>query len=123
MTIGVSDNKVEMGKRAASLAAEKICAAIVETDSDAIVILQSDHGHRFVYNVTYLDETNVLNAVYFRGKPIDGVTDMNALNTWRAVLREQFGLDLPEVKEKRRKNEYRENHRDPTLEDPNEGLI
>ena len=45
------------------------------------------------------------------------------LNTWRAVLREQFGLDLPEVKEKRRKNEYRENHRDPTLEDPNEGLI
>ena len=102
---------------------QKICAAIVETDPDAIVILQSDHGHRFVYNVTYLDETNVLNAVYFRGKPIDGVTDMNALNTWRAVLREQFGLDLPEVKEKRRKNEYRENHRDPTLEDPNEGLI
>ena len=39
------------------------------------------------------------------------------------VLRKQFHLDLPEVKEKRLKNEYRESHRNPEGEDPNRGLI
>ena len=101
---------------------QKICEAILEADPDSIIILQSDHGHRYVDNATRLDVTNVLNAVYFRGRPIDGITDMNALNTWRAVLREQFRLDLPVVKEKRLKNEYfRE--RVPEAEDPNTGSV
>ena len=86
-------------------------------------MLQSDHGYRFVANVTRLDETNILNAVYFRGKPLEGITDKNALNTWRTVLREQFRLDLPEVKEKRLKNQYVRQFRDPKAEDPNKGLI
>ena len=99
-----------------------ICGAILEADPDAIIVLQSDHGHRYVANITQLDQTNVLNAVYFRGKPISGIEDKNALNTWRAVLREQFGLDLPEVSEKRMKNEYRKDQRDPEAEDPNAEL-
>ena len=67
--------------------------------------------------------TNVLNAVYFRGKPLEGITDRNALNTWLTVLREQFHLELPEAEEKRMKNKYRTQTRDPKAEDPNEGLI
>ena len=102
---------------------KKIIEAILEVDPDSIIVLQSDHGHRFVKNVTYLDMTNILNAVYFRGKPLDGITDKNGLNTWRAILREQFHLDLPEVEEKRQKNTYRKSYRDPEAEDPNEGLI
>lgn len=102
---------------------EKICETITAADPDAIVVLQSDHGHRFADNITWLDMTNVMNAVYFRGKPLEGIEDKNALNTWRAVLREQFRLDLPEVKEKRLKYEYRESHRNPETEDPNKGLI
>ena len=99
------------------------CETIVKADPDAIVLLQSDHGHRFVYNSTRLDETNVMNAVYFRGGPLEEIVNKNMLNTWRTVLRKQFGLDLPDVKEKRLKNEYYEFYRDPNEEDPNAGLI
>ena len=101
----------------------KMCETITRADPDAIVVLQSDHGYRFLANVTKLDETNILNAVYFRGRPLEGITDKNALNTWRTVLREQFRLDLPAVKEKRQKNEYVRRYRDPEAEDPNAGLI
>ena len=102
---------------------KKICETILEADPDAIIVLQSDHGHRFVANVTYLDMTNILNAVYFRGKPLEEIIGKNGLNTWRAVLREQFRLDLPEVKEKRQKNAYLKSYRDPEAENPNEGLV
>ena len=102
---------------------QKICETIVEKDPDSIILLQSDHGHRFVVNVTKYDQTNVLNAVYFRGRPLEAAVDKNMINTWRAVLREQFNLDLPNVKEKRLKNVYRDDTRDPTAEDPNKGLI
>ena len=100
-----------------------MCSAILEADPDVIVLLQSDHGHRNVYNSTRLDETNVLNAVYFRGLSLEEIIDKNMLNTWLTVLREQFRLDLPPVKEKRLKNEYNELYRDPNEEDPNAGLI
>ena len=102
---------------------QKICETITSADPDAIVVLQSDHGHRFVDNITWLDMTNVLNAVYFRGKPLDGIRDRNALNTWLTILREQFRLDLPEAEERRMKNQYRKQTRDPEAEDPNLGLI
>ena len=101
----------------------KICETITDTDPDAIVVLQSDHGHRFVDNITWLDMTNVLNAVYFRGKPVEDIKDRNALNTWLTILREQFNLELPEAEERRMKNKYREQTRDPEAEDPNKGLI
>ena len=102
---------------------KNICAAILEADPDSIVILQSDHGFRYVANITQLDQTNILNAVYFRGEAIDGIIDRNGLNTWLTVLNRQFRLELPEVEEKRMKNEYRRDQRDPNAEDPNEGLI
>ena len=102
---------------------EQICKNILAEDPDSIVVLQSDHGHRFVANVTWLDLTNVMNAVYFRGEPLEGIQDRNMLNTWIAVLRKQFRLDIPEVDEKRMKNNYREDQLDPDSENPNQGLI
>ena len=102
---------------------QKVCENIIAQDPDSIILLQSDHGNRFVANVTRLDQTNVLNAVYFRGKPLEDIVNKNMINTWRTVLRTQFNLDLPDVKEKRLTNEYRRDMRDPEQEDPNEGLI
>ena len=100
-----------------------VCENIVKTDPDAIVILQSDHGNRHVHNVTELDFTNILNAVYFRGQPMEEITDRNGLNTWLAVLNRQFGLNIPEAEEIRLENKYFKKTRNPNAEDPNEGLI
>ena len=102
---------------------EKICGNILAEDPDSIIVLQSDHGHRFVANVTWYDLTNVMNAVYFRGQPLEGIEGKNMLNTWITVLREQFRLDIPEAEEKRMKNEYRADQVDPESENPNKGLI
>ena len=102
---------------------ENMCRSIVENDPDSIIILQSDHGMRSVANITYLDETNILNAVYFRGEEIGEIDGKNGLNTWIAVLRKQFGLDITDVEEIRRENEYIKKRYDPAVEDPNDGLI
>ena len=64
-----------------------------------------------------------MNAVYFRGQALEGIEGRNGLNTWIEVLTKQFGVKIPEVKEKRLKYEYRESYRDPSAEDPNKGLI
>ncbi len=101
---------------------EKMCRSILVSDPDSIIVLQSDHGQRHAANVTYLDTTNILNAVYFRGKNIDEITDRNGMNTWITVLNRQFNLNLPAVEEKRLRNEYRDDKRDPNEEDPNEGI-
>lgn len=90
---------------------QKICEAIHEADPDSIIVLQSDHGCRSVKNVTLHDETNILNAVYFRGKPIGEITDTNGLNTWLGVLRKQFRLELESVEERRLKNVVEEKNR------------
>ena len=98
---------------------ESICRAIIRDDPDSIIILQSDHGQRLVANVTNLDSTNILNAVYFRGEAIEEIKDKNGLNTWINVLNRQFRLNIREVKEVRVNTGYREGQRDPELEDPN----
>ena len=102
---------------------QQICGAILASDPDSIILLQSDHGKRTVANVTWLDLTNILNAVYFRGEPIPEIMDQNALNTWIAVLRKQFRLALPDAEELRLENRYRADYYDPEDEDPIRGLI
>ena len=102
---------------------EKICRTITETDPDSIIVLESDHGMRRVPNVTALDQCNILNAVYFRGQAIDEIKDKNWMNTWFAVLRKQFRLDIQDVEEKRQKNGYQRRYYNPDEEDPNKGLI
>ena len=54
---------------------------------------------------------------------MESIEGKNGLNTWIAVVRKQFVVQIPEVKEKRLKYEYRPSYRDKNAEDPNEGLI
>ena len=100
-----------------------MCETIVSTDPGAVIILQSDHGKRFVPNITYYDMTNVLNAVYFRGESIGEIQGLNGLNTWIAVLNRQFRLGLPLAEEVKLPNEYRPDCYNPDAENPNEGLV
>ena len=67
--------------------------------------------------------TNILNAVYFRGEEIGEIDGKNGLNTWIAVLNRQFSLGIPPVEERRLPDEYREDSRDPSREDPNAGIL
>ena len=96
-----------------------ICENIISQDPDAIIVLQSDHGMRFAPNMKIVDQTNVLNAVYFHGEPLQAIEGANGLNTWITVLNEQFHLGLPAVEERRTPDVYREETRDPSQEDPN----
>ena len=106
-----------------SVRLEKTCRAIIAADPDSIILLQSDHGVRQVPNVTLLDQGNILNAVYFRGEPMEEIPGRNGLNTWIAVLRKQFRLDIPYAEERPRSNKYVSDLYDPEEEDPNSGLI
>ncbi len=92
---------------------------IIAQDPDAIIVLQSDHGWRTIDNITWRDLGNILNAVYFRGEPFGEIAGRNGLNTWIAVMRRQFHLDIPDVEERRMSNAYREEFRNPEAEDPN----
>lgn len=98
---------------------EQVCRSLVSADPDSIIILQSDHGQRHVANVTYLDTTNILNAVYFRGKPLEGIEGVNGMNTWFTVLRTQFGLQIPPAEEIRFSTDLREDCIRPEEENPN----
>lgn len=98
---------------------QTVCDTIIREDPGAVIVLQSDHGMRQVPNITKLDQTNILNAVYFHGEPLDDIVDANALNTWITILNTQFNLDISPVEEKRLPDEYRKKQRDPEAEDPN----
>lgn len=80
---------------------------ILKHDPDSVIVLQSDHGTRYpgqmllFYGAPDYDpklETpymqNGLNCVYYRGKalPIEGET---GINTWRLLLNELYGTELP----------------------------
>ena len=85
---------------------QNMCKTIIEADSESIIVLQSDHGVRHVSNVTMLDQCNILNAVYFKGNPIDEILGKNGLNTWITVLRKQFNLEIPNVEGKGRSQRW-----------------
>lgn len=75
--------------------------SITTNDPDAVIVLQSDHGSRNLYNkegenaIHPQDKRNFLNAVYFRGELLD-VDGMTGLNTIRTVLTKLFdNVDLP----------------------------
>lgn len=67
--------------------------SILENDPNCIIILQSDHAARMVDSATRKDKMNILNAVYFMGKPID-IEGLNGINTLRTVLNKAFGFKM-----------------------------
>lgn len=89
---------------------EEIVDEILKEDPKSIIIVQSDHGARYVrhggelnYNVEGLDkayERNILNCVYYKGKTLD-IEGLSGINTIRKILNEQYGtkMEMLEYKE------------------------
>ncbi len=81
---------------------EQSIDVILEHDPNAIILLQSDHGLRYYadsdYPHTFLidgaDQTRILNALYFGGKPID-IHGLSNYNTLRLVLTELGATQYP----------------------------
>lgn len=92
---------------------EEIIDNILKNDPKAIIIIQSDHGARYVrhgreqgYSTEGLDpkfEKNILNCVYYKGKTLD-IEGLSGINTVRTILNEQYGTKLKMVKYKKQKN-------------------
>lgn len=84
---------------------EEIAEHIVTTDPDSIVIIQSDHGARYLKWQAEsnpdmeLDmskdiyQHNILNCVYYKGEQFD-IDGLNGINTLRKVLNTEFGLEM-----------------------------
>lgn len=70
---------------------------ILENDQDCVIIVQSDHGPRFKAGMTFAEQTNVLNAVYYRGEDISEIDGKSSVNTFRTVFNRLLGTDLEEV--------------------------
>ena len=70
---------------------------ILENDSDSIIVIQSDHGPRFKAGMTFEEQTNVLNAVYYRGEDMSQIDGKSSVNTFRLIFSKLFDVDLKEV--------------------------
>lgn len=75
---------------------------IVTTDPQCVIILQSDHGMRYVdFSVPLEAQAKILNAVYFRGRElnIEGLSGLNTLIvTLNTVLDSNIPLRADELK-------------------------
>lgn len=85
-------------------AVERILASSPEPP---IIVLQSDHGSWLRYHPDDAEKTDlrerfgILNGIYTAGRQIPGLTDsMTSVNTFRALLREVIGADLPPLNER-----------------------
>jgi len=86
----------------------EISNAIIEVDPNSIIIIQSDHGFRQPTHLNMLFgeknnlqeeniyETNILNAVYFKGEEMQ-IESLSGLDTLIKVFNKLFYLDLPYV--------------------------
>lgn len=79
---------------------EKTVNNILKYDSNAIIIIQSDHGPRFKDEIPYEDKINVLNAVYYQGKDMSEIDGKSDVNTLRTVLNRLFGYELEDLEVK-----------------------
>lgn len=82
--------------------------SIVKNDPGSIIIIQSDHGARASYDPELFmelfnlnDMNHIMNAVYYRGEPIEEIKGQSGVNTLRIILNRLFDLnmDLLEVPE------------------------
>ena len=71
---------------------------ILREDPDSIIFIVSDHGPRSNPEMEYIEKTNILNCLYYKGETvnIEGLTDVETL---RLVIEKLFDSDLPELKE------------------------
>lgn len=73
---------------------------ILSKDPNCIIVLQSDHGARHILpEMEKSDKLNILNAVYWRGEPIEEIVGHSHIDTMRILLSKTFGLDYPPLQE------------------------
>jgi hypothetical protein len=72
-----------------------------------VIVLQSDHGAFLRYHPEDLEATDlrerfgILNCIYGAGRKIEGLSDgMTSVNTFRAILRDVVGANLPPLEER-----------------------
>lgn len=86
---------------------ETTVSNILAQDPDSIIVLQSDHGTRYpgqmllyygepdydpILETPYMQ--NGLNCVYWGGRPLS-IEGETGINTWRLLLGDAFGVELP----------------------------
>lgn len=86
---------------------EEIVSYIIDMDSNSIIIIQSDHGARYVDRMgerglevdrsKEIYQHNILNCVYYKGELFD-IGGESGINTLRKVLNSEFDLDLEMIK-------------------------
>ncbi len=76
---------------------QEIIECILENDSNSIIIVASDHGPRFNPEILSEKKTNILQAVYYKGKNIDDINGLSGVNTLRSILSKQLSIELPLV--------------------------
>ena len=67
---------------------------LIQIDPDCIIVLELDHGARFTMPS---EAYNILNAVYYEGKPYSKIEGLSGVNTLRTVLSDALQIDLPIV--------------------------
>lgn len=86
---------------------ETAISNILTRDPECLIVLQSDHGTRYpgqmllfygepdydpLLETPYMQ--NSLNCVYYQGQPLS-IEGQTGINTWRILLNEIFGTELP----------------------------
>lgn len=80
-----------------------IVETIVSKDPSAIIIIQSDHSARLLQNeigdllIDEKDRCYFLNAIYYRGLPIEEIRSQSGVNTLRYIIGKLLNIDLPKV--------------------------
>ncbi len=83
---------------------KEIAEAILNADPNAVIILTSDHGCRYMTDTPFEERTDILNAVYYQGEKIEEIQGLSAVNTLRCVLNRLLGtgyemLEVPQYEE------------------------
>jgi hypothetical protein len=99
---------------------------LAESPEPPVIILQSDHGSWLRYHPDDAEATDlrerfgILNCIYMPGHKVEGLSDhMTSVNTFRAVLKDVIGADLPLLPER---NEFSPFHNPLVFTDVTERL-
>jgi hypothetical protein len=80
---------------------------LADSPKPPIIVLQSDHGSWLRYHPDDLEATDlrerfgILNCIYVPNRKVEGLHDeMTSVNTFRAILKDVIGADLPPLEDR-----------------------
>jgi len=77
---------------------DELTDKIIARDPRAVILLQSDHGARFLSRDDPEEQLFCLNCLYLGGERVD-IDGLGPINTLRLALNHALGLELPPLKE------------------------